>query len=221
MRRADFSTSVSTFDDEARFAEALRHGDEAAFVTLVERYHPLMVRVAMLYVSSTATAEEVVQETWLGVLRGIAAFDGRLTLKTWIMHILLNQARTRAKRDDRMVPFSVIWPRDPGPDEPAVAPEHFQKSGPDREHWNAAPQDWSVLPEERLLSKETCLLVGQVIKVLPVAQRTVIMLRDSDGWSAADVCNVLGISETNQRVLLHRARAKVRQALESYWSEDT
>jgi RNA polymerase sigma-70 factor (ECF subfamily) len=220
MRKADFFTSVSTFDDEVRFAEALRHGDESAFVTLVERYHVLMVRVAMLYVSSMAAAEEVVQETWLGVLRGIATFDGRSTLKTWIMHILVNRARTRAKRDDRMIPFSVIWPRDPGSDEPAVTPEHFQESGPDREHWNGAPQDWSVLPEERLLSKETCILIGQVIEALPVAQRTVIMLRDIDGWSAADVCNVLGIRETNQRVLLHRARSKVRQALECYWGED-
>jgi RNA polymerase sigma-70 factor (ECF subfamily) len=204
--------------DELRWLEALRRGDEAAFVALLDRYHASLLRLAMLYVSNRAVAEEVVQETWLGVLQGLSRFEARSSLKTWIFHILMNRAKTRAQREGRSVPFSALANPQDEPDEPAVDPDRFLPADHPRwpHHWASPPQSWGDLPEERLLAQETRAHIQQAIDALPASQREVIALRDVEGWSAGEVCNVLGLSEANQRVLLHRARSKVRRTLEQY-----
>jgi RNA polymerase sigma-70 factor (ECF subfamily) len=209
--------SLPASPDEQRLVEALRAGDERAFEALIERYHRSLLRLALMYVPSRAVAEEVVQETWLGVLQGLPRFEGRSSLKTWIFRILTNRARTRGQRESRSIPFSAAWSPEADSDEPAVEADRFlplehQSAG----HWVSRPRDWNVLPEERLLSRETRDQIQQAIDALPGSQREVITLRDVEGWSSEEVCNVLEISETNQRVLLHRARSKVRHALEHY-----
>jgi RNA polymerase sigma-70 factor, ECF subfamily len=209
-----------TMPDDAELLAALRRGDEAAFVQLVERYQGPMLRLARLYVADQTTAEEVVQETWLGALRGLDRFEGRSSLKTWLFNILTNRAKTRAVRDGRTIPFSVLMEAVEG-DEPAVGPDRFHPldhrlAG----HWASRPQSGRELPEERLLAHETRERLREAIDALPPMQRMVLTLRDVDGWSAEEVCNTLEISETNQRVLLHRARAKVRRALESYLAKE-
>jgi RNA polymerase sigma-70 factor (ECF subfamily) len=208
--------TATALPDDAELLAALRRGDEAAFVQLVERYQGPMLRLARLYVADQTTAEEVVQETWLGALRGLDRFEGRSSLKTWLFNILTNRAKTRAVRDGRTIPFSALTDADEG-DEAAVDPDRFHPLGhPDAGHWVSRPQSWRELPEERLLARETRERLQAAIDELPPTQRAVLTLRDVDGWSAEEVCNTLEISETNQRVLLHRARAKVRRALESY-----
>ncbi|MCA1834130.1 MAG: RNA polymerase sigma factor [Actinomycetota bacterium] len=201
--------------NEEEVVAALRAGDEAAFVKLVEMFNGTMLRVAMGFVSSRAVAEEVVQEAWLGVLKGLQAFEGRSSLKTWIFRILTNIAKTRGQREGRSVPFSSLDPRE---DEPVVDPSRFHP--PDHPQWPnawaAPPRSWSDVPEDALLSKETRTAVEKAIKSTPPSQRIVITLRDVDGWSSEEVCNALHITETNQRVLLHRARSRVRAALERY-----
>jgi RNA polymerase sigma-70 factor (ECF subfamily) len=206
--------------DDLRLVERLRSGDELAFMALVERYQPTMLRIARMYVSTTAVAEEVVQEAWLGVLKGLDGFEGRSSLRTWIFRILVNIAKTRGAREARSVPFSSVWAPDPDA-EPAVALDRFLPDSHERSpgHWAAAPATWETVPEERLLSKETIARVAEAIARLPANQREVIRLRDVLGWSSQEVCNALELSETNQRVLLHRARAKVRRALEEYLAE--
>ena len=201
--------------DDQSLVEALQRGDEAAFVALVETYQGLLIRLAMPYVAHRAMAEDVVQETWLGVLRGLDRFEARSSLKTWICRILVNRARTRAQRDGRLVPFSSFaTPDEDG--EHAVDPARFYPSGHLEGHWISMVESWDELPEESLLSDETRECVRTAIERLPTTQRTVITLRDIEGWEAADVCAALEISEGNQRVLLHRARGKVRQAIERY-----
>jgi len=206
--------------DDARLVEALRRGDEAAFLTLVQQHQAALLRLAQVYVSSRASAEEVVQETWLGLLQGLARFEGRSSLRTWLFHILINRARTRGKREGRSVPFSELWRFEDEPDEPSVDPSRFR---PAEErwagHWVSFPQRWDGLPEQRLLAKEIQERIAAAVRKLSPAQQTVIVLRDIEGWSTPEVCNVLGVSETHQRVLLHRARARVRQALETYLAE--
>jgi RNA polymerase sigma-70 factor (ECF subfamily) len=203
---------------EAQLLDALRAGDEAAFAQLVREYQPSVVRVARIYVSTQAAAEEVAAETWLGVLNGLDRFEGRSSLRTWIFRILTNIAKTRAQRDGRTLPFSAL--QDPGrvPEAALDAdrfldPEHPRWPG----HWAARPEPW---PEDALIAAETQALVAEAIEALPPAQRAVISLRDVEGWSSEEVRNALELSETNQRVLLHRARSKVRRALESYLGED-
>jgi RNA polymerase sigma-70 factor (ECF subfamily) len=171
----------------------------------------------MLYVPSRAVAEDVVQETWLGVLQGLARFEGRSSLKTWIFRILTNRARTRGQREGRSIPFSAVWNPETDSTEPAVDADRFSPPGSvDAGHWVSRPRDWEALPEDRLIGQETRAQIQQAIDALPDSQREVITLRDVEGWSAEEVCNVLQISESNQRVLLHRARSKVRRALEQY-----
>jgi RNA polymerase sigma-70 factor (ECF subfamily) len=202
-----------TTSDE-QVLEALKRGDEAAFCRLVERHQSLMLRVALRYVHSAAVAEEVVQETWLGVLNGLDRFEGRASLKTWIFRILTNRALSRAERERRVLPFSAFAGDD---DEPAVDADRFR--GPDDQWpggWKTFPASWEALPEERLVARETLALVGRAIAELPERQHLVIVMRDIEGWSSDEVCQALAISEGNQRVLLHRARSKVRQSLESY-----
>ncbi len=193
----------------------LRAGDEAAFGELVTMYSPALMRVALMYVPSRAVAEEVVQETWLGVLRGLDRFEGRSTLKTWIFRILVNRARTRGERERRTVPFAALAASEVRDDERAVDADRFD--GPaNAGFWASPPRRWDEDPEASLESQETLEVVKAAIAKLPEAQRTVITLRDLEGWSADDTRNALDVSETNQRVLLHRARSKVRAALESH-----
>jgi RNA polymerase sigma-70 factor, ECF subfamily len=209
---------VARGDDDDVLVEALRRGDETAFLTLVGRYGPMMLRVAQTYVRSRAVAEEVVQETWLGVLSGIDRFEGRSSLKTWLFRILTNRAKTRGERESRSVPFSALAgdEDDDGPSVPAdrfLGPDHPQWPG----HWAASPSSWSAIPDERLMSHEVLEHVRAAIEELPIRQRQVISLRDVEGWSADEVCDLLALSEGNQRVLLHRARSKVRGSLERYF----
>jgi RNA polymerase sigma-70 factor, ECF subfamily len=206
-----------TEDDE--LVAALRRRDEAAFVALVDRYGPMMLRVAQNYVRTPSVAEEVVQETWCAVLTGIDRFEGRSRFKTWLFRILTNRAMRRGQREARVLPFSSLVRDD---DEPAVSPDRFLPADhaqwPD--HWAAPPRDWRVIPEECLLGKETLGRVRDAISLLPERQRDVIVLRDVEGWEPDEVCDALGLSEGNQRVLLHRARSKVRQALERYFDPE-
>lgn len=202
---------AGTLDDAGTIA-ALRAGDEAAFTVLVESYHPAMVRLAMAYVPSRQVAEEVAQEAWLGVLNGLDRFEGRSSLKTWIFRILTNIAKTRGVRESRSMPFSSVF-EDVGEDEPTVDPDRFAAHG----EWVLAPLGWGDSPEQKLESAECQALIGACIEELPVNQREVIRMRDVLGFSSEEVCNALEISETNQRVLLHRARARVRRALEEYF----
>jgi RNA polymerase sigma-70 factor (ECF subfamily) len=206
-RWARIDIVIAGGDDQ--ILEALRRGDEQAFVELVERHQTLMLRVARRYVRSPAVAEEVVQETWLGVLNGLHRFEGRASLKTWIFRILTNRALSRAEREGRTVPMASF--------EPAVDHDRFRPEGdPYPGGWKTFPASWDGLPEERVLARETLALVGEAIAGLPERQHLVILMRDIEGWSAGEVCDALEISEANQRVLLHRARSKVRRVLESY-----
>ncbi|MDH4113771.1 MAG: sigma-70 family RNA polymerase sigma factor [Actinomycetota bacterium] len=202
-----------TASDELELVERLRAGDEDAFMFLVDRLQPMMVRVARMYVSSQAVAEEIVQEAWLGVLKGIGRFEGRSSLRTWILRIVSNIAKTRGQREGRSVPFASLAGDDL--DAPTFDPDRFL--GPGEEwagHWSTVPADWRGMPEERLAATETLSVVQSTIDTLPPMQAEVIRLRDVLGWTSAEVRNALDLSETNQRVLLHRARAKVRAALE-------
>jgi len=208
--------------EDAELIDALKQRDEAAFVRLVQRYQGPLLRLALVYARSRAVAEEVVQETWLGVLEGIERFEHRSSFKTWLFRILVNRARTRGEREGRTIPFSALGDAALDPAEPAVAPERFL--GPTHPqwplHWAVPPKSWGASPEEQLLTRETLELVEHAIAALPPAWREVITLRDVEGWTADEVCNVLGISETNQRVLLHRARSRVRGALERHFDAD-
>jgi RNA polymerase sigma-70 factor, ECF subfamily len=203
-------------DDEWLIA-ALRRGDSDAFATLVDRHSSAMVRVAMAYVPSRAVAEDAVQETWIAVMRGIEGFEGRSSLKTWIFRILTNVAMRSGARERRSTPFSALAEaEDTG--EPSVDPERFLPAGHELfpGHWVIAPARWP-LPEEGLLAGEIRGVIAAAIAELPVAQRTVIALRDVEGWSSEEVCEALEISAGNQRILLHRARSRVRDAVESYY----
>jgi RNA polymerase sigma-70 factor, ECF subfamily len=203
-------------DEEALIA-ALRNGDEQAFAALVDLHTPALLRVARAYVPSRAVSEEVVQETWIGVMRGIDGFEGRSSLKTWIFRILTNVAKRRGSRERRSVPFAALAAaEDTG--EPSVDPDRFLPA--DHElfpgHWLFMPSRWPT-PEEGLLSGETREVIVAAIEELPEAQRTVLALRDIEGWSSEEVSTALEISAGNQRVLLHRARARVRTAIEDYF----
>jgi RNA polymerase sigma-70 factor (ECF subfamily) len=195
--------------DDADLLQRLRAGDEAAFAALVDRLHPSLLRVARLFVRSDAVAEEVVQETWVAVLDGLDRFEGRASLNTWIGRILANRARTRAVREGRSLPLSAIE----GDGEPAVDRDRF---GP-RGFWATPPRPWEDPGAEKLLlRRELGALLARELVRLPEAQRAVVELRDVDGWTAEEVCNVLDLSETNQRVLLHRGRSRLRAALERH-----
>ena len=198
--------------EDALLVEGLRAGDEAAFAAVMRMYGRGMLRVAEMYVSSRAVAEDVVQEAGVGVLRGIGRFEGRSSLKTWLYRIVANTAKTRGVRESRSVPFSSLGD---GGDEGTVDPDRFIGSGERFPgHWAVPPQAWA--PESRLLADEALEVVERAIEMLPPAQRAVITMRDVQGFTSEEVCNALDLTETNQRVLLHRARAKVRSALEEY-----
>jgi RNA polymerase sigma-70 factor (ECF subfamily) len=188
--------------------------DEDAFARLVDELSPGMLRLARLYVSTDAAAEDVVQEAWLGVLKGVDGFEGRSTLKTWIFRILVNTAKTRGARDSRSVPFSSLHDSADARGEPALDADRFLPEDHDRypRHWAIGPTPW---PERATETAESLALLRATVDALPPAQREVITLRDIVGCTAEETCNALDLSETNQRVLLHRARAKVRSALEN------
>ena len=212
---------VVTSTDDQFLIEQLRSGNETAFVWLIDRYAGAMQRLAMVYVKSWSVAEEVVQETWMAILEGLHRFEGRSSLKTWIFRILTNCAITRAQREGRSIPFSSLQEYDADPDEPAVDPDSFFPAGHQwAGHWISFPSNWSEMPEDRLLSKETRACIEGVIATLPPNLREIIILRDVEGWTSEETCHFLGISEGNQRVLLHRARSKVRNVLAKYFEEE-
>src|SRR5262245_47804134 len=220
MRRSGFVTYVEVdVEDEHILIERLRARDEAAFTELVERYYGYLLPLADFFVSNRAIAEEVVQEAWLAVLNGIDRFEERSSFKTWISRIVMNLARTRGVRESRMVPFSDFADKEAEGQEAAVDPSRFRPANNEYpDHWSVAPRPWNADPEQQLLSGETMTVLDRAIESLSKAQRLVLTMRDVNGWTAEEVCNVLSISETNQRVLLHRARSKVRGILEDHFS---
>jgi RNA polymerase sigma-70 factor, ECF subfamily len=208
-------TSVLASQEDLALVERLRAGDERAFMMLVEQHQAAMLRIARMYVSSHAVAEEVVQEAWLGVVKGIARFEGRSSLRTWVYRIVANKAKTKGAAEGRSLPFSSLA----GDDEPnpGVDPAWFKDVGGEAPGaWKTLPEGWSGFPEGRLLGNETLGKIGRAIAALPPMQAQVIRLRDVLGWSSEEVCNALDLTETNQRVLLHRARTSVRRELDDY-----
>jgi len=216
------AVAVKTGDraSEAELIDRLRCGDQATFTWLIDTYSPSLKRLALAFVSLEAVAEEVVQETWLAVLTGIGRFEGRSSLKTWLFKILTNRAKTRAVREKRTVSFSELEPEDG--DGRALSPERFLP--PDHPsfpgHWSTSPHPWSAVAEQAVLRRETMEVLRRGLENLPRSQRTVVMLRDVEGWPAHEVCAALELSEANQRVLLHRGRSRLRAILETYFAED-
>jgi RNA polymerase sigma-70 factor (ECF subfamily) len=202
-----------TTSDE-NLVERLRAGDDDAFASLIDRHHRSMVRLASVFVADEDLAEEIVQETWLAVINGLDDFEERSSIKTWIFAILTNKARKRGKRDARMKPWSSIF--ESSIDE-EVTPnaDRFDSRG----QWAKPPAAWSVGPEERLMRDDLLKAIKSAIESLPASQRAVVRLRDVEGLSAAETCDVLDISDGNQRVLLHRGRVKVREAVEQYMEQ--
>jgi RNA polymerase sigma-70 factor, ECF subfamily len=191
-----------TGTDEADLLERLRGGDEEAFVTLVRRHHAALVRLASAYVPNLAVAEEVVQESWLGVVRGIDRFEGRSSLKTWLYRIVVNRARTAGVREHRETPIDLTGSAEP-----------VERFGPDGA-WADPPVPWTEQVEDRLTAAAMSGRIHESLAQLPEMQRQVVTLRDLDGLSSGEACGLLGISEANQRVLLHRGRARLRGLLD-------
>lgn len=206
--------------DELLLLERLRMGDEVAFIRLLDLHSPSMIRLAIVYVTNRGIAEEVVQDTWLGVLRGLDRFEGRSSLKTWIFHILINIAKTRCQREGRCVPFSSLSEAELDFSEPTVVTSRFwPPNTPYEGSWISFPHRWEENPEKHLLSQEAQACLHKAINELLPRQKVIITLRDIEGLTAHEVCSLLQITEANQRVLLHRARAYVRRALEHYFDE--
>lgn len=193
----------------------LRDGDEATFARLVDAWSPIMLRMALVHVRSRAVAEEVVQEAWLTMLGALSRYERRSSLRTWVLGIVINLARARARAERRCFPFTDA---PPGDDEGVPRPDRFRPADaaewPD--HWAVGPTPWPT-PEQELLAGETRTVLLGAVAGLPAAQREVLVLRDLAGWSAHETCDVLRMSEGNQRVLLHRARSRVRSAVEDYF----
>lgn len=213
------TTAATPVADDQEIVLRLRAGDERAFRELVERWSPAMLRVARTFVGSAQSAEDAVQDAWLGVIRGLDAFEGRSTLRSWVFTILVNRSRTRGVREARTVTWSPLEP-DGDDRSPTVDPARFQgPDGPYPGHWTSvgAPTRWDEHPESRLLARETAGLVATALERLPPRQRVVVTLRDVEGLSSEETCDVLGISPENQRVLLHRGRAAIRARLEDHY----
>jgi RNA polymerase sigma-70 factor (ECF subfamily) len=211
-------THVVASPADLTIVDRLRAGDETTFMMLVEEHQAPMLRIARMYVSSRAVAEEVVQEAWLGIVKGLGAFEGRSSLRTWMYRIVTNVAKTRGQREGRSIPFSALAGDQ---DDPAVDPGRFY--GPTEPYpggWRAFPDDWRGIPEDRLIGHETLQTIGGAIDALPPLQAEVIRMRDVLGWTSQEVRNALDLSETNQRVLLHRARSSVRRALDAYLMDE-
>jgi RNA polymerase sigma-70 factor (ECF subfamily) len=203
-------------DPDAQLVDRLRQGDEDAFRELLREHGPFLMRLVMMHVPSRAIAEEVVGDTWEAVLNGLDRFEGRSSLRTWIASIALNKARTRGTREGRILPFALLRRRYEEGGGPSVDPDRFQGRRGERPGWWASPPVAWEEPERQLEAAETRDVMLRAIRDLPPRQREVITLRDLLGWEAAEVCNALDLTETNQRVLLHRARSKVRAAVEEY-----
>jgi RNA polymerase sigma-70 factor (ECF subfamily) len=203
------------YSDETFLVKALCARDVDAFAYLIDCYHAPLMRIARMYVPNNEVAEEVVQETWLAVLQGIQRFEQRATLKTWLYRILANIARTRGAKEQRTIPYADTQQFD---DLPAVDLRRFRRFGRHAGAWKRPPNPWPE-PEQTVIDADVLATVQRAADVLPPAQREVLTLRDMLGWNAAEVCDALGISDTNQRVLLHRARSKVRGALERYYDD--
>jgi RNA polymerase sigma-70 factor (ECF subfamily) len=201
-------------DVDAALVARLRAGDEAAYGEIVRRYHPALVRVASAHVRSASVAEEVAQDAWLAVLNGLERFEGRSSFRTWLFTICANVAKTRGKREARVLPFSALAREEEERDLPVEA-GNFLEDG----HWAQPPTPWRD-PERALHGGRMLERIQAAIEKLPEVQRTVITLRDVRGLDSSEVCALLEISEANQRVLLHRARAKVRKALETELERD-
>jgi RNA polymerase sigma-70 factor (ECF subfamily) len=202
---------------DAELADRLRDGDEAAFRLVLDAWSPSMLRLARSFVSTKDSAEEVVQEAWLGVIQGIDRFEGRAALKTWVLRILVNIAKGRGATESRTLPFSSLLREDEGP---AVDRSRFRSaSDPYPGHWNPGrkPQAWA-LPESEALHGEVRRVVGEALAALPDRHRIVVTLRDVEGYASDEVCRLLNISPGHQRVILHRARAQVRARLETYFA---
>jgi len=216
-------TGQSDYLDDTVLVSALRDGDEGAFGWLLGRYDGSLRRVAMSYVQTRAVADEVVQDTWVGVINGIDRFEGRSSLKTWLYRILMNIARARGVHEHRSVPFASASAVLEDGGEPAIDPDRFLSAPADDPagHWVSFPLPWEHEPEDRLEAAETVAVVREAMRTLPPAQQEVMTLRDVEAWTSSEICDALNISETNQRVLLHRARAKVRRALEKYFESAT
>lgn len=198
--------------DRALVARLLAR-DQAAFVSLVRALHESLVRLALVFVRNPATAEEVAQDTWSRVLAGLAGFEGRSSLRAWIFQICTNHAMRRGEREARSMPFSALG----GPDEAAVDPDRFEPNG----HWAEPPHAWRAETPERILERaEAVACIGRALDELPPAQRAVVLLRDVEGLEAAEACELLEVSEANQRVLLHRGRSKIRSALEKLFGDE-
>jgi len=214
----DDATSRHLDSEESDLVERLRRGDEEAFAHIIDLYHGQLRRIARLYVDTDELAEEVLQETWIAVFKGIDRFSGKSALKTWIFSILLNRARSIGRKESRSVTFSELVAHATGRDEPSVDPDQFL--GPDHPqwpgHWANPPQRWNRDPEGDLMRKEVLGVVEKALDELPDSYRQIILMRDVYGFSSAEVCNTMEISETNQRVLLHRARARIRRALDMH-----
>jgi len=208
----------SDSSEDAALVERLRKRDEGAFLEIVQRHHAGLVRLAQSFVNNRAVAEEVAQETWVAVLRGIDRFEGRSSLKTWIFQILVNRAKNRGAREARSINFSGMNDANSESGFSSVDPSRFLSS--DDSHcpggWASRPQQWDITPERLLLSQECQAFIEQAIASLPQLQKEVITLRDVQGWDNDEICSLFGISQANCRVLLHRARSRVRQALENY-----
>ena len=189
---------------------ALRAGDERAFAQLVDQLSPRMLKMARVYLTGEAAAEDAVQEAWIVVLSSLERFEGRSTLTTWVLGIVINTARARGRKEARTRPFSSLQPDD----SPSLAAERFLPDDHDRwpGHWAIAPTPW---PDKALETAEAHQLIRDAVAKLPEAQRAVITLRDMVGCTPEETCNALGFTDTNHRVLLHRARTKVRAALEA------
>jgi RNA polymerase sigma-70 factor (ECF subfamily) len=204
------------FSDDDVLVKALAARDADAFAYLLDRYHSSLVRLAQQYVPSHAVAVEVVQETWLAVIDGIDRFEQRSSLKTWLFRILVNIARSHGVRENRSIPFASATVFE---EEPSVDPRRFRRGLRARGAWKRPPHPWSE-PEQRAVDAETLATIREVIDRLPPDQREVITMRDLLGWSAPEVCEALEVSDANQRVLLHRARSKVRGSLERQYDQD-
>jgi RNA polymerase sigma-70 factor (ECF subfamily) len=205
---------------EEELVGRLRHGDEDAFSEVVERHHPAMMRLARSIVRDAAVAEEVVQDAWLGMLRGIGSFAFRSSLRTWLFRILVNRARTAARRESRSVPFSAASGEAAGEEERLFDESEFRHPlAPG--HWTRPVRSWGRSPEDEVLGAESRAVLELALEELPPSQRAVITLRDVEGWSAEETCNILELSGVHQRVLLHRARTKVRRALERYFDRES
>jgi RNA polymerase sigma-70 factor (ECF subfamily) len=209
------SDTIRASVDDLALVERLKAGDEVAFMALVDALGPSMRRVARMYVSTDAVADECVQEAWLGVVQGLHRFEGRSSLRTWIFRIVVNVAKTRGQREGRSVPFATLAGDDD--ERPSFDPSSFQgDDDPSPGHWSTLPFDWRGAPEARAEARELLGVIGGTLERLPPMQAEVVRLHDVLGWSSEEVRNALDLTDTNQRVLLHRGRARLRRAIEDY-----